>query len=349
MSTALFVAAISAALITAAAGPASAQDLSGKRIGYSVASSIDVVNHFIEVSKRQAALPGNGEQLTVVNANHDPLKQVTDVESLLSQGVDGIIIITDSDVGWESILQRAKAQGIPVINHSGFALTGATQNVMLPFYDGGYFVGKAAADWLNANFGGEGEVGVLGQFGDGNARALRTKGMMDGVTKNSKATVVAQVEAANTTDGATGAANILSAHPDVRVLLAFNDDVGVGALQAAKEAGKADPSKFFLGGSDGLPPALDAINSGSIYQASFDLLFGFSAVQTMRDMEAMLRGHSVKPARMHTGMAITRANLEEVRRLNQDPLADEARPLYPRVTYYSDQQLKKGDSAPPRQ
>lgn len=328
-------------------GSAMAQDLSSKRVGYSVATNIDVITDFVEVSKKQASEPGNGEQILVVNANGDPLKQISDVESFVSQGVDGIIIITDSDVGWEDVLARARATNIPVINHSGFALTGASQNIMLPWYDGGYAVGKAAADWLNAKFGGVGEVAILGQSGD-SPRGQRTKGLEDGITQNSQAKVVSRIDAADSEAGATGAANALSSYPNIKVILAFNDDVGMGALRAAQEAGKNDPAQFFIGGSDGLPAALDAIRSGTVYQATFDLLFSFSSVQTMRDLEAFMRGQPVKPTRMHTGLAITPANLEQVMKAKADPFSPDSASFYRQITYYSDTVLNKGDAAPPR-
>jgi ribose transport system substrate-binding protein len=340
------VLAVPIALAVATSSPEPA--LNGRRVGYSIAdSAVDVVDDFAQSLKNEAAQRGNGERVIVISGEGDPLKQVINVESMIAQGVDAVIIQAYSDVGWRGVLARARKAGIPVFNHSGFALTGATQNVLVSFYSGGYEVGKAAARWLDNSFGGEGKVAILGQFGD-SPLALRTAGMRDGITRNSKAKVVAEVEAGDRAAGAAGAANALAANSDLRVILALNDDVGLGALTAAEEARHSDPRSFFIGGSDGLPDALGAIQSGTSYQVTWGYLFGFSATQTMRDVESVLRGRRTAPTRVLEGMLITPDTLLQYRQLDADPLAPGVQGVYSRIMYYSDEAVVTGDAVPPR-
>lgn len=315
------------------------------QIGYSTpVSGLEVIDKFADVLEETAARSG-GSDFVVVSAGGDPLKQTTDVEGLATQGADAVIITAASDVGWELAIQNAKALGTVVVNHSGFAISGVDMNVMLDFYDSGYEVGAAAARWLNDTHGGEGAVGILAQSGD-SGLAQRSQGMRDGILENSNAEVVAEVDAYDRLEGAEGAANILAAHPDTRVLLAFNDDVGLGALQAATEAGRTDPATLFIGGTDGLPDALDAIESGTPYQVTWGYMFGFSAIMTMHDTEVLLRGDALPPTRVQQGRLVSVDTIAEYREITADPFSDAARPIFDEVSRYSDAVLTLGDATP---
>ena len=333
------------ACVAALAGPVWAQDLSDATIGYSIpVSGLEVIDNFADTLEATTAQSGQAD-FVVVSAEGDPLKQTTDVEGLAAQGADAVIITAAGDVGWEIAIQTVTAQGVPVVNHSGFAITGVDQNVMLDFYESGYKVGAAAAEWLNETHGGVGQVGILAQSGD-SGLAERSLGMRDGILENSDAEVVAEVDAYDRLEGAEGAANLIAANPEIRVLLAFNDDVGLGALQAATEAGRTDPSELFIGGTDGLPDALNAIGDGTPYQATWGYMFGFSAILTMQDTEALLRGQDVPPTRVQQGRLVTEDTLDEYREITADPFSDEAQPLYDEVSRYSDVVLVQGDPTP---
>ncbi|SLN23273.1 sugar ABC transporter substrate-binding protein [Roseisalinus antarcticus] len=336
-------AAIGAALLIG--GAAAAQDLSDSTIGYSIpVSGLEVIDNFAEMLEATTASSGEAD-FVIVSAEGDPLKQTTDVEALAAQGADAVVITAASDVGWDLAIQNAKAQGAVVVNHSGFAITGVDQNVMLDFYDSGYEVGAAAAAWLNETHDGAGQVGILAQSGD-SGLAERSQGMRDGITENSDAEVVAEVDAYDRLEGAEGASNILAANPEVSVLLAFNDDVGLGALQAATEAGRTDPADLFIGGTDGLPDALTAIEDGTPYQATWGYMFGFSAILTMQDTEALLRGETVPPTRVQQGRLVTSDTLAEYREITADPFSDAAEPIFAEVSRYSDAVLSQGDATP---
>ena len=137
-----------------------------------------------------------------------------------------------------------------------------------------------------------------------------------------------------------------AANPDVSVLLAFNDDVGLGALQSASEAGRTDPMNLFIGGTDGLPDALTAIDNNTPYQATWGYMFGISAVITMRDTERLLHGESVPPTRIQQGRLVTSENLSQYRRISRDPFSKDAEPLFDEVSRYSNQVLSEGDQTP---
>lgn len=338
-------------LVARTALPAFAQDapeatpelapLTDKRVGLSSPIEVEILNEFYADMRREAEKPENQLEMTIVDAGGDAIKQFADIEAMVAQEYDGIFFLVLTPEGMDDLVARAIEQGICVFNHSASPITGCTQNVVLGQHASGYAVGEYAAQWINERFDGVAQVGILGNRADPLLQE-RTQGLKDGLTENAPdAEIVGEVEA-NTIDlGAAGAANLLQANPDIRVILAFSDDGGFGAYTAATEAGKDDPDEFFVGSADGTQLVMDEIAKGGIYQATWSYLFPYSATQWMRDMIKCLRGEEVPPTRIQKGLLVTLENLEEVREIALNPQAEEYQYLYedPDVMEYSDEPL----------
>lgn len=314
--------------------------LSDKKVGVSSPVEIEILNEFFADMRKEADRPENQVKLDIVNANGDPVKQTTDLEAMLAQGYDGIFVLALSPGGLDDFVKRATDKGVCVFNHSPSAITNATQNVVLDQYASGYEVGKVAADWINKR-GGELELAYLISSSDPQIIA-RSQGQKDAIKALApKAKVVGEAEA-NTIDlGASATANLLQAHPNISMILSFNDDAGLGAYQAATEAGRKDPNTFFIGSLDGTQLVLDKIAEKGIYQTTWSYLFAFSSVQWMRDMEKCLRGEKVPPTRTQIGRVVTLENLDEVKNMVANPLDPAVQKFYsdPAVMKYSDTPL----------
>ncbi len=331
-----------AILVMAGCAPqgGSSATLEDNLVGLSSPIEVEILNEFYADMRREADLPENKVTLNLVDANGDPVKQSADLEAFLAQGYDGIFFLALAPGGLDDFVARAIEQDVCVFNHSASPVTGTTQNVVLDQHASGYEVGRFAAEWINAR-GGNLEVAFLTNRADPQL-TLRSQGEKDAIRDLApNAVVVGEVEANTIELGAAGTANLLQAHPNIQVILAFSDDGGLGAYQAATEAGHTDPDKFFIGSADGTQLVLDKIAEGGIYQATWSYLFPFSAVQWMRDMEKCLRGEEVPPTRIQIGRIVTKDNLEEVRAMVANPLAPEVQKYYsdPAVMKYSDEPL----------
>ena len=317
--------------------------LSDKLVGVSSPIQVEILVEFYADMQREAEKPENDIDLVIVDANADAVKQFGDIEAFMAQGYDGIFFLVLTPEGMDDLVARALEQGICMFNHSASPITGATQNVVLDQHFSGYQVGKFAAEWIARNYGDadEVQVGILGNRADP-LLAERTQGLIDGVSENAdNAVIVGQVEANTIELGSAGAANLLQAHPDIKVLLGFGDDPGFGAYTAAREAGKDDPNAFFVGSADGTNLVLDEIAKGGIYQATWSYLFPYSSTQWMRDMQRCLRGEEVPPTRVQRGLLVTAENLEEVQKIVVGPQDPNFQHLYddPEVMKYSDEPL----------
>src|SRR5262245_4761152 len=243
----------SASLAQTAAPTAAATKipLNTKKVGLSSPIEVEILNEFYADMKKEATLPENQIDLVVVDAKGDAVKQSGDLEAFIAQGYDGIFFLALAPGGLDDIVASAIKKGICVFNHSASPVTGCTQNVVLDQHASGYEVGRVAAKWINDKHGGKAEVAYLSNRADPQLQE-RSQGEKDAIKELApNATVVGEVEANTIELGSKGAANLLQAHPDIKVILAFSDDGGLGAYTAATEAGKKDPDQFFLGSADG--------------------------------------------------------------------------------------------------
>ncbi len=104
--------------------------------------------------KAEALARGNVDQVVLQNRNTDVAGQIADIQTLISQGVDAIIINPADREALDAVIEEASSQGIPVIS--------VDAPVTAP---SAYFVsnnqveyGAVGAEWLFEALGGEGNV-----------------------------------------------------------------------------------------------------------------------------------------------------------------------------------------------
>jgi ABC-type sugar transport system substrate-binding protein len=290
------------------------------RLGLSSPHETEILNEFYADMRREMQSL-SGAELFIVDAADDVVKQLTDIEAFVAQRFDGTFFLVPSSEGLEGIVARGVSGGTYMFNHSPSPVTGCTQNVVLDQYSAGYKLGEYAARWIVTKHDGHSRVGLLTNRSDPEL-AERSRGLRDGVLKNAPAGVIAGEAEANTVmAGASGAANLLQAYPDIKALLAFADDPGYGAYTAALEAGRTQPEEFLVGSADGTQLVLDKISEGGIYQCCVSFLFPYSATQWMRDMLRCLRSEKVPPTRIMGSRVVTRDSLKEYLDIAGTPLA----------------------------
>src|ERR1700747_1355610 len=103
-------------------------------------------------------------------------------------------------------------------------------------------------------------IALRGRLGD-TPEGERWQGLQSVLAKNPDVQLVQWVSAQWVrTQGYSATKTMLIAHPDIDGVWAANDDMGLGAIQALKEAGLA--GKVLVTGADGVPEMFDAIKSG---------------------------------------------------------------------------------------
>ncbi|MDX3925882.1 MAG: substrate-binding domain-containing protein [Shinella sp.] len=108
---------------------ASAQELSGKKIGIAAREITNDYNRDI-ISGAQRVLEAEGAEVVVTDGGADPRKHNENIESLINSGVSGIIVQLGDAQQLAPVVKKASDAGIPVVTTSVGAKTeGAVADV----------------------------------------------------------------------------------------------------------------------------------------------------------------------------------------------------------------------------
>lgn len=202
-----------------------------------------------------------GVEVTVYDGEKDVAKQVSQIESAVTQGIAGIVIEPVSVDGVVPALEAAKAAGIPVVvvNQKISKPEAADSFVGVENFDGGVLEMKTAAEAI----GGKGNVAfLLGPLGS-DAQIGRTEGYYEVLKDYPDIEVVFEQTANWTTDEALALVeNWLQTGTEINAIVANNDGMAMGALKAVEDAKMLD--QVLIYGLDATPDALAAVKDGRL-------------------------------------------------------------------------------------
>lgn len=217
--------------------------------------------------------------LIVVDAGDDVVKQINDIDDLVSKNVKVIIVNpVDSDAVAPAV-RLAKAAGIKVIavdravNGESVSCQIASDNVMGARLGGEYMV-KLIGDGAKVA-----ELeGVLGA----SATIDRGEGFHQAANAANFDIVARQTANFNRAEGLNVTENILQAHPDIVGIFAHNDEMALGAAKAVASSGKDIVIVGFDATDDGLAAVKDGSMAGTVAQQPG--LMGKQAVDVALDL-----------------------------------------------------------------
>ena len=192
-----------------------------------------------------------GVKVVTLAAQDDPAKQANDISDLIQQKVDVLIINPVDSEAIATSGEAANKAGIPVIALDRASDGGKVASLVASDNVAG---GEMAAKYIIEKLG-EG-VNVAEIEGIPGASATRERGEGFHKLADSKLHVVAKQNADfDRTKGLTVAENILQANGNIQAIFAHNDEMALGAIEAAKSAGK----KIFIVGFDGTDDGVNAV------------------------------------------------------------------------------------------
>lgn len=309
------------AVAPAAQAPAAATDApaaaapsdAALRVGYAVP---DASNPFLSNLTKSVAeyFAPDGVEVVVADAQGDATKQVNQIENFTTMGVDAIIVMAIDPKGVTSVIEDAQKAGIKVMVAGGD--TGVYDAIMhTDQHAMGAMIAQMACDFIAENYAGaaEGsvEVGII-ENRDTPEANQRSDGMATVATLCPAAKVAGVVGGAPTiTVGATAAENLLTAHPEVKVILAYNDAQGLGATQTVAAMSTIDPATFAIFGADNTPDALAAIKAGdSVFRGTVRFGSNNLALDTYNLVKKMVMGEEFPVETLDPLTPITAANVE---------------------------------------
>lgn len=206
-----------------------------------------------------------GVELLYTDAQSQTSKQVSDVEDMISQGVDILIIAPREFEGLAPALEAANSADVPV-----FLVDREAQGEVCEDYItfmGSNFVnqGERAAEWLVeatdeeaviAELQGTIGASVTQDRGDGFASVIEEHDGME--------IVASQSGDFSRAGGQEVMEQLIQANPEIDAVYAHNDEMALGAIQALKDAGRSPGEDVTVVSVDGTRDALQAIIDGEL-------------------------------------------------------------------------------------
>ena len=201
-------------------------------------------------------------ELLITNGENNASKQVSDVESLIAQGVKVLIISPVTADALTPVVQQAMDSGVPVVTLDRKVNTDVTLHIGAD----NVLIGETAGKFVCETLGGEGNVIEI----QGTAGASATVDRHDAFHR------VLADECPNVKVVADQVANYVREPAikfmedmlqrfgpgEIDLVYAHNDDMALGAVTALEAAGRLDEVKVV--GIDGENAAYDAIKEGKM-------------------------------------------------------------------------------------
>lgn len=264
---------LAATAVSAITGSALAQGVGIEKIGLAVPNlQADFFNQIkLGVENYASKL---GIEVIVVDAKNDTNTQVSQVQDLITQGIDAFIYIPAGAAAAAVPTRLARAEGIPVINvdREPEGEPGDTviygENILSAYQVCSHIIGLA---------GGEGKMVIIhGQKGT-TPEVQRFEGCKRAIDENPGIELVSQQwsQMWSPDEGFSIAQNMLQAHPDIKIIFGQADALAMGAAKAVEVAGLSD--QVIIGGYDGDVAALESL-------AACDTPFVVTATQSTQAM-----------------------------------------------------------------
>ncbi|MFC7676220.1 substrate-binding domain-containing protein [Mycolicibacterium sp. GCM10028919] len=247
----------------------------------------------------------NDIELVWNSANNDVSTQASQVDSLINQGVAAIIVVPVQADSLAPQVASAKAKNIPLLAVNAALDTPDLAGNVQP---DDVAAGEQEMQMMADKLGGRGNIVVLqGPLG-GSGEINRGKGIDNVLAKYPDIKVLAKDTANWKRDEAVNKMKnwISSFGPQINGVVAQNDDMGLGALQALKEANRTDVP---IVGIDGIEDGLNAVKSGefigtSLQNGTVELSAGLAVAN------ALVKGEQVNTEPVYVMPAITKENVD---------------------------------------
>lgn len=229
----------------------------------------------------KAAAKDKDVDLKMVDAKNDSGKQLSQVETFITQGVDAIIInpVDTSAVG--PMLDEAKDANIPVVIVNRMPSEKDMKKIYAFVGSESIQSGTMQMEKVADMLGGKGNVAIMtGELGS-EAQIKRTEGNKNIVKKNPDMKIIREATGNfQRSEGMKLMENWIQSGDKINAVVANNDEMAIGAIMALEAAGKLND--VIVAGIDGTPDALDYVKSGKLKVSAFQdpMGQGSKAVET---------------------------------------------------------------------
>ena len=262
----LLVLVLALGMLTACGGGADDEAPAGdaeKTIGYASCNMNDTFQTYV-AEAATAKAQEIGYKIDIKDAQEDVVKQQDQVNTMIEMGYDAIIVVPVDTAAMGPITDAVTAAEIPLVyvNRNPFGTEQPPEGV---YYVGSQEIvaGQLQGEYLVEKMGESGGVGILMGILSNEGAVKRTEGNEEILSKYPDIKILAKEAGDWQSDkGMNLTENWLTAYGDeLTAILANNDNMAIGALQALEAAGRDD---IIVMGVDAIPDAVNLVKEGKL-------------------------------------------------------------------------------------
>lgn len=290
---------------------ASGAALADMKIGVSMSQFDDTWLTYLRQSMdTKAKSYPDGVKLQFEDARSDVVRQLSQVESFISQKVDAIVVNPVDTAATKKITESAVKAGIPLVyvNRRPDDLNLPKGVVTVASND--LEAGQMQMQYLADKMGGKGDIVIL--LGDlaNNSTTNRTKGVKEVLVKYPNIKIEQEQTGIWSRDkGMTLVNDWLTQGRKFDAVVSNNDEMAIGAAMALEQAGVKKGS-ILIAGVDGTPDGLNAVKKGSLVVSVFQDAKG-QADGSIETAVKMAKNEPVEPAVWVPYRLITLQNVDQ--------------------------------------
>jgi ABC-type sugar transport system substrate-binding protein len=215
----------------------------------------------------QRAFEDAGIELKFSDAQGKQENQIKALRSYIQQQVDVIAFSPVVESGWDTVLNEAKDAGIPVVL-TDRAVDSDDDTLYESFLGSDFIIeGEKAGDWVVTEFADDDAVNIVELQGTTGAAPAndRAEGFRTVIDEDPKFEIIASQTGDFTRAGGKQVMEaFLKSNPEIDLVYAHNDDMGLGAIEAIEAAGLVPGTDIKIVTVDAVKDGMQALADGKI-------------------------------------------------------------------------------------
>jgi ribose transport system substrate-binding protein len=205
----------------------------------------------------------DGNKVIVLNSDYDVSKEVSNIDSMINQGVDALCIFSFNENGAKIAAEKCAKAGIPMVatDSCGTVLDAKADVVAAVDFDW-IEMGNSYAEWMAENHPGENFVIITGNF-ESVPCQLINKAMTEKAAALGKNKLIDIREGEyNPSVAANVAQDLVASGKDFSVIFVMNEDMAAAVIRTLQSSGELD--NYTVIAQNGSPAGLPLIKAGTL-------------------------------------------------------------------------------------
>lgn len=206
----------------------------------------------------------DGNKVVILNSDYDVSKEVSNIDSMINQGVDGLCIFSFNESGAKIAAEKCAKAGIPLVSTDsvGTALDNNGNDIVAAIDFDWTEMGNNYGQWFADNCPGENIFVITGNFESVPCQRINEamQAKVDELGKNKIIDI--QEGEYNPSKAITVAQDAIASGKDFSVIFVMNEDMAAGIIQMLDSQGVAD--RYKVVSQNGSPAGLPLIKNGRL-------------------------------------------------------------------------------------